>query len=272
MPYDELAPPAALAAHVRCIWNYEAGAGEATTAAERIVPDGRCELIVHFGKPFLEGAKPQPRALFAGQLTRPLWLRADGPAGVIGVRFHAAGARRFLGRSLAEATDRRVPLRELWPTETRHLVKAIAEAPDALSRAQIAATFVTQRIGCGDGENDELVARCVTRIEESAGRVAIEELLEGAGVGRRQLERRFREAVGVPPRLFASILRFRRVFDELQGPHAARWTDAAAAAGYFDQSHLIRDCRRFLGCTPAQFLETRGDLAAALAETSPRPA
>jgi hypothetical protein len=92
MRYEELPPPPALAGHVRCIWIYESGSGEAAAQAERIVPDGRCELIVHFGSPFLEESRPQPRALFAGQLTRPLWLRAGGPAGVLGVRFHAAGA------------------------------------------------------------------------------------------------------------------------------------------------------------------------------------
>ena len=268
MRYDEVAPPPALAAHVRCIWSYEADAGEAAAAAERIVPDGRCELIVHFGAPYLEGATRQPRALFAGQLTRPLWLRADGPAGVLGVRFHAAGARRFLGRPLAEATDRRIPLTDLWAADARRLVRNVANASDASTRARIAAAFVAERIEAGDGKDDDVVARCVARLEEGAGRVAIEELMDVAGIGRRQLERRFRDAVGVPPRLFASILRFRRVFDALQGPHGARWTEAAAAAGYFDQSHLIRDCRRFLGCTPTQFLETQGELAAALARTS----
>jgi methylphosphotriester-DNA--protein-cysteine methyltransferase len=145
-------------------------------------------------------------------------------------------------------------------------VKDVAAARDDATRVAIASAFVGDRIARGAGADDELIARCVQRLEESAGRVPIEDLLDGAGVGRRQLERRFRDAVGVPPRLFASILRFRRVFDVLEGPEAARWADAALAAGYFDQSHLIRDSRRFLGCTPAQFIATRGDLAAALVE------
>jgi methylphosphotriester-DNA--protein-cysteine methyltransferase len=266
MPYSEFAPPPCLADSVRCLWTFEDDAHVTSGAPERIVPDGRPELIVHFGAPFIEDSRVQAAAVFAGQITRPLWLRASGPAGVVGVRFHPAGARRFLGLALHEATDTRIPLADLWPGEARVLVDAISTACDARSRATIAADFVVRRIQRHALRDDALVEHCTRWIEARAGQFAIDDLVGEAGVGRRQLERRFRDAAGIPPRLLGNILRFRSVFDALEQSGSARWTDAAMAAGYFDQSHLIRDCRRFLGCTPTEFLESRGDLATALVD------
>ena len=66
--------------------------------------------------------------------------------------------------------------------------------------------------------------------------------------------------------MLAAILRFRSVFDALAEPGVASWTDAAHAAGYFDHPQLSRDFRRFVGCTPTQFLEQQAGLAASLAQ------
>src|SRR5262245_46789063 len=103
MRYHEEPPPPALADWVHRLWAFEddSGGGE----PQRIVPDGRCELVIHLGDPYREADArwPQPRVLFAGQLTRPLWLESTGPANVIGVRFRPAGARAFAGGSLRRA-------------------------------------------------------------------------------------------------------------------------------------------------------------------------
>jgi AraC-like DNA-binding protein len=83
----------------------------------------------------------------------------------------------------------------------------------------------------------------------SAGCIAWSDLVAASGIGRRQLERRFGDAVGIGPALLASIFRFRSVFDLIERDGSRPWTDAALAAGYYDQSHFIREFRRFVGCT-----------------------
>ena len=66
------------------------------------------------------------------------------------------------------------------------------------------------------------------------------------------------------PALLATVFRFRRVFDLIEHDSSRPWTDAALAAGYFDQSHFIRDFRRFVGCTPSEFRRTPEGIAQAL--------
>lgn len=70
------------------------------------------------------------------------------------------------------------------------------------------------------------------------------------GIHRAHLSRGFRQWFGVPPSVFALRCRMSRAVGELaRGEPAAH---AAHAAGFADQSHLIRTLRRETGLTPRQ--------------------
>ena len=265
MRYAEYPPPDALLGVLHCLWTFEDDG--AAREPQRIVPDGRCELVIHLGEPYREvgASSPQPRVLFAGQLTQPLWLEATGPCSVIGVRFRPAGAHSFVGGSMRSATDRRVALDEMAPGLSAALLAALSvTGPDA--RVETATAWVRERIGRAGVSVDDAVAAAAERIERSGGDVDVEELAASSGLGRRTLERRFAEIVGISPALLANVFRFRRVFDLIEHDSSRPWTDAALAGGYFDQSHLIRDFRRFVGCTPTEFAASRPGLASALVD------
>lgn len=252
--YAEFAPRADLAGHVACVWVFE---GEDADDDQRIAPDGRCELIVHHGEPYLErdaaGALVrQPPVLFAGQLTRPLHIRARGRVGVTGVRFTEAGAHAYLGRPLDAFTDRRAPLD----------VAGLGGADEA-SRLAVIQDHVAAGIARLAIPPDAVVARCVARLEEGA---TVEALCRETGLTPRTLQRRFAVRVGVSPRMLAAILRFRRLFAALREADAETWSEAAQAAGYFDHPQMARDFRRFVGCSPSQFIAAERGLAASLVD------
>jgi AraC-like DNA-binding protein len=244
--YAEFEPRADLAPWVACVWTFD---GRDLDEVQRIAPDGCCELIVHHGAPYLEmttgGWVRQPRALLAGQLTRPLHLRCDGEAGVIGVRFRTEGAFACLGRPLAGFTDRRVAL-DISPGAT---VEAVQD-------------HVAGEIARLAAPPDAVVARCVERLE---GGATVEALCREASLTPRTLQRRFATRIGVSPRMLAAIIRFRRLFEALREADAATWTEAAQAAGYFDHPQMARDFRRFVGCTPSRFVAAGRGLATSLA-------
>src|SRR6476469_4664572 len=87
MHYREFAPGEDAGRFVDRYWVLE---GAAPGAVQRVVPDGRPELIVNLGQPFEsldEGEwRTQPRCFLAGQLTGPLLLRAAGATRILGVR------------------------------------------------------------------------------------------------------------------------------------------------------------------------------------------
>jgi AraC-like DNA-binding protein len=60
--------------------------------------------------------------------------------------------------------------------------------------------------------------------------------------------------VGSSPRQFTSIVRLRYFIDRYS-PYSSL-TTASYEAGYFDQSHFIKDFKQFTGETPRQFFAT----------------
>ena len=75
-----------------------------------------------------------------------------------------------------------------------------------------------------------------------------------SGLSPRQFERRFLAQVGVPPKLYARIIRFNAALDhKLRCPSRA-WSRIANDHDYYDQMHLVHDCRAFTGESPSRFL------------------
>ncbi len=246
--YREQAPRAALRDFVHCIWTFEAPADD---TPQPIAPDGRCEFILQCGAPYREAdGGVQPRVLFAGQVTQPLTLIATGPVAVVGVRFKPEAARAFIGRRAERTTDKRTALFDLHGAE-------IALTDDLNAVADRAQDYVEARVR---GVVIELDVRAAVN-----ALIAGEEIAPPRDVSERQWQRRFKAEVGVSPRQLQSVLRFRRVFDEIDKPGPPGWVGAALAAGYFDQPQMARDFRRFLGVSSRQWAAQRVGLAKALA-------
>lgn len=258
--YQEFEPPRALRPFVRTIWTY--AHPDPASVVQRIAPDGCPELILDIGAPYEEQDeagdwRPQPPAIFAGQMTRPLALRPAGPTELVAVRFEPDGARDWLGVSLDRATDRRLDM-----------VGRLAglNAPAGDPAAQVAAFVAWLE---AEKARREWTLDSVVRAEVEA---AMDERPAPARLPaeQRAVQRRFADRVGVPPRLLRSILRFRRVFDHAAHPGQASesWLGAGLEAGYFDQPQMARDFRRFLGCTASAWAREQHALARAIASQS----
>jgi transcriptional regulator GlxA family with amidase domain len=96
----------------------------------------------------------------------------------------------------------------------------------------------------------------------SAGRVGVQELAADTGWSRRHLLNRFRGQVGLGPKTAARVLRFQRaarllVPGSVYGTRpvtAASISDVAAACGYADHAHLVREFHALAACTPSEYL------------------
>jgi AraC-like DNA-binding protein len=255
--YREIRPSASLRTFVASFWILEQD-GESATP-QRVVPDGHAELILNLGQPFefFKDGKwhGQPRYFLAGQIDGPLLLRPNGPAKMLGIGFHPHGAARVFAAPMHELSGRFTPVADLSRALSRELDRALDSA-DPIARVE-AALSSAESVASRD---DPVVAEAVRRIVLARGVSDLAALASELGVGIRQLERRFDSSVGLPPKLFCRMQRFIHVFRVI-GNQPGKWADTAAACGYYDQAHLIRDFKKFSGETPAALLAEDADLA-----------
>lgn len=255
--YTEIRPSARLEPFVCTFWILEHDGEDAT--AQRVVPDGHSELILNWEQPFdafQDGQwRGQPRCFLAGQIDGPMLLRPRGPARMLGIGFHPHGAAQVLAPPMHELSGRFTPVEDLSPTLARDLNRALGmPEPIAAVEAALLSAANTARSG------DRLIEEAVRRITGARGATDLAALASDLGLSTRQLERRFHAAVGLPPKLFCRIERFNNVFRAL-GAGSGNWVETAIDCGYYDQAHLIRDCKSLSGITPATLLAEDADLA-----------
>jgi AraC-like DNA-binding protein len=226
----ELAPPADLADCVDALWE-STGSGSV-----RVLPDGCADLVID-----LDAAN----ALAVGTMTRPLFVTNANR--MLGVRFRPGYAAAFFGVPLVEFTDQRAAARDRGMLAAR-----ISDARSQEERLTIVTTALRRVLH--ERILDRRVSASVDRIVQSGGRESIENVCSDVGISRQHLARLFAHHVGVAPKMFARIARFRRV---LRLSRRGRWADVASELGYFDQSHLIAEFREFAGDTPVPFLQSR---------------
>ena len=171
---------------------------------------------------------------------------------VVIAAFTAAGAAAFVRQPLDEFRNATVAMEGVLgrPSELNRIHEQLAEAGHD-ARVRIVERFLLAHIG--RAWPDPLVSAAVSWIEKAEPMARIENLVRYIGLSQSALERRFRRFVGTSPRRFASIVRLQHVL-RLRAT-GADFTSVAYDAGYCDQSHFIKDFKRFTGSAPESFFK-----------------
>jgi len=119
------------------------------------------------------------------------------------------GAQRLLGLPMREITGHVLPIGEALGAVAFDLREQILEARDWPTRFAIVERFLVGRIGQSPRPPAAL-EWALARLHATGGHLDIGSLTTELGCSRRYLISKFNDHVGVPPKLFARILRFQR--------------------------------------------------------------
>jgi len=257
MPYQEYPPSPALRAHVACFWTSRAG-GLARPHTHRVLPDNCVDIL------WQDGGRP---GFAVGMMSTSIDVVTAGAVRTVAVRFKPGAAGRFLALPLHALTDTRADIDQLWGRGDAERLADGLWTHDLSDRARIdlleRRLLERWRLGADDRSGSALVQAALARIAGSGGDVRVAGLADALGVTRQHLASQFRSHVGLTPKMYARICRFRRATDALKSTLASTsarapdWAQLALDCGYFDQSHLIHDFQEFAGSAPERFLTAR---------------
>lgn len=219
------------------------------TAAQplRMLPPLSISLCLHYGGRVLAGYRSQTDAVgsaLTGMHTAPRTYGTDGQVGIVLVTFRAGAVGQFFRLGAHELLHLNVELSDLLPLgEQERIEEALSRAREDGAKVAAVERFLTRLRT--EQAADLLARRAAAVIERHGGEVSIARLAAAHHVSERQLERRFTRAVGISPKKFARLARFHRMLGKIG--QASSVADLAAACGYYDQSHLIKECREFSG-------------------------
>jgi AraC-like DNA-binding protein len=90
-------------------------------------------------------------------------------------------------------------------------------------------------------------------IHQSDGNISLKNIQKDLQLSERSFERRFKQCVGVSPKLFSRICRFQASLAQLRKNGYNKLSDIAYENEYADQSHFIRAFKEFAGFSPVQY-------------------
>jgi AraC-like DNA-binding protein len=288
MHYWRMAPDQRLRPHVLCYFLalptpdvLHAAPGGAREGApqenELLLPDGHSEIVFQLGGaferwPLGEAVRRQvmQRSYVIGSRSHTVLTRDLGPVTVAGIKLDPRALRRLLGIPLTELRESTVTLDELGQrglsdledTLVRCVFRDVSDRNvSACSVAAVLDRYLLRALG-NDPPTDAAVEQLVRRIRSSRGALSIMDWARDRRVDARHLERRFTDSIGMTPKRYARVVRFKHCYHALLAGAA----DLAASRlplatphghldGFYDQSHFNKEFRAFIGAPPTARLK-----------------
>jgi AraC-type DNA-binding domain-containing proteins len=231
------------------------GRDEVVHGGEPVLPDGCVEIVFDLKDRFLSYADDatisiQPRSMVAGQLTSRIMIGPSGDTEMFGIRLQPHAAFSILGVAMSEIRDRIVDLADVVSSGVEStMFDRMSAAKSFEDRIDIIESAIISRESVFANRD---LAECVMMMMNSDGTGQVSNCARRLGWSERRLERVFHEQIGMRPKLYSRIIRFKAFLAAAESGEPSL-LDRALSVGYHDQSHMIRDFRHFAGMTPTEY-------------------
>lgn len=248
MEFRRIEPTGAAARAVECYWTVIDD--DVNPVKQKIIPDGFTELVFHFGDHYkinLGGRwEKQGNRLLAGQISKYFYLENSGATNILGVKLKPAAITHLFGVSMKPLVDKVIDLDTAIDFDfTPDNVDSVNEYFGKLSEHYPV---------------DHPVDRAVDTIFSKKGMISVMDIGKELSIGERYLQQLFQKYIGLTPKFFARVVRFSYIFNVIK-EGSPDWADVVYAAGYYDQSHFIRNFKAFTGEDPSAYIFAEKNLA-----------
>jgi AraC-like DNA-binding protein len=225
-----------------------------------MLPTGLMHLVVRVAGPPLvmyadiddpHGTRVASRALVGGARAAYYVRDTSVPVHSVGAMLEPGAAEILLGVPAGELADRHTPLEDMWGPRAAELRARLEEAGSLTRELDVFEAALAARVPRARGMHPA-VAEALTHFRATAASPNVGAIVHESGYSHRRMIALFKDAVGLTPKLYGRVLRFKAAVERIASSSVS-WAEVALDAGYADQAHFNRDFREFAGITPGQY-------------------
>jgi len=224
-----------------------------------VIPNGNLKLTVSYkngiiaslnGKTF---ASKQHDITLTGLIDVPVVLNVDKDVATetIGIEFSPRGAYRFFHFSLHDIHNQIYSVSDLLGNMGKQLIEQMNNTRSVQQKIAVLQRFLYKQLSLQ--HQDLIFEYCIEKITASNGRIIVKELEKKTGYSSRWLNMKFNEKLGVSPKNLSTIYRFKHYYQSLINGNEKSFLKNDFYGLYYDQSHFIKDFKRFTGLPPTKF-------------------
>jgi len=253
--FQKIQPSPALQPFVQSYWLVQANASH---TEEFWHPDGGTGIVFNFGDDFtLDGQPLSERIFLNGISSVSKRLGLEGCIHALGIRFYPGGGASFFTHPLYELTDDITHLPATDKDSIRLIYDDIEQLPTLREQIQKIEGWL-KKIYQPQQESTSLTQASLKMISSQKGVLSIASLAREMFISQRQLERLFKKQVGISPKTYAQLQKVSQARKVLK-INTGSLADVGYQAGFYDQSHFIREFKKVVGMTPAQYVALKRD-------------
>ena len=231
-----------------------------------IVPNARVKLVFPFRNSIIadfNGSRfvsEESKITLIGLSDLPsvVDIGEDRPSGNITVEFSPLGVYRFLNLRLSEIKNTICLLDDVLGKESRELSEQLQHVSGGVTeKVNMIQDFLLRFFL--SREEDKVFEYCVKHLMQDKGRTLITELERVTGYTSRWINAKFNERLGTSAKNLGSILRFQQYYQAVNLNREDFFFEREFYHYYYDQSHFIKDVKRFTGFAPKQLLQQNND-------------
>lgn len=258
MNYQTFQPHPDLAALVKFYWTLEVPF-DPNNHRQKIIPDGCVEMTFNLKDPIKRYTSKDefvlhPWAMVMGQRTKSYDIEPVGDVDSFAICFYPLGFANFVNTPLEDLVDKEAPIEDLFgEASAKALGQQIKDASDTQERIAITETFLLDKLH-DTRTIESMVKTTVDMLMATNGSTSIRAILKDDASKRRQIERSFKNQIGISPKHLGRVIRLHSALKMLLNEEGESLTRIAYESEYFDQAHFIKDFKEFTGITPSEFL------------------
>ncbi len=231
--------------------------------AIRVIPSGFVELIIHRTKLHCDlqnhhGWSQSPDYTIIGLYTSPYQVKFSSNVKVFGIRFKPEGIYNIFGVPASKLKGNYEDMSLIIGNRFKSFCNQLRDKKSSRDRIALTDNYLIKTAQSSQFELS-YVNRAAEIIRKTKGTLKIDDLSSKMCISLRQLEREFKDKVGITPKQYLRISRLNHVQRLLENQNILNLTEIAHQSGYTDQAHFIRDFKSIIGEKPTIFVKDAGE-------------